>query len=216
MDDGRLTRPQLKCYIKTSPEVPLRSLSARSRIALLLQQGSLLAKQHRQLMSRGSAKPARGREQDRSLRSASEQRSTVDVGLDVSYVGERQDSAVIRIPAPICNLNSDINLIRNSDRGTDARSPFTRRNLSPIKRCIRPIDAGLFPAIDNSAVRLLCKPGRRSVTQRSEETPPKGSLPLRMKWLVEPLSAHLRKAQRVRLFSKAKPLAELNRRISPL
>ena len=214
MDDGRLTRPQLKCYIKTSPQVPLKPLSTRSRIAILLQQGNLLAKQHRQLMSRGSAKPAKGRESDRSLRCVSEQRShleTVDVGLDVSYGGERMDSAVIRIPAPVCNLNSEASIIRS----TDPRSLFLNRALSPVKRCLRPIDAGLFPSL-NSAIRLQYKQGRHSVTQRNEETPPRLQPPLRVKWLVEPLSTHLRKAQRVRLFPKANPLTELNRRISPL
>lgn len=210
MDDVRLTRPQLKCYIKSSPQASLK-LSTRSRIAFLLQQGNLLAKQHRQLMSRGSAKPARGRESDRSLRSVSEQRShldTVDVGLDVSYGGERLDSAVIRIPAPVCNLNSEASL----PRCTDPRNLFQSRALSPVKRYLKPIDAGLFPSIDSTA-RLQCKQGRRSVTQRNEGTPPR--LPLRVKWLVEPLSTHLRK-QRVRLFPKANPLTELNRRISPL
>lgn len=205
MTDERLSPPHLSCHLHSPAHS--KPISSRSQVAYLLQQGHFLSQQHRHLMSRGSHVKSR----DSDSRSTSEQRShltTVDVGLEASYIGERNEASCIRIHVPIC---SERELMPACDIATDARKTFIRRQISPEKRVVKPVEVGLFPQLDKKTYRKF---SHRAF--KSEGAPVKSSNAFRVKWLVPPLSSQLRKAQKSRFPFKSKPLSEINRGVSPL
>lgn len=185
-------------------------------MALLLQRSNLLSKKFRELMGRKSVRKNSAVEElrlERAVRKVDV--TTTEVGLSTAYTAEEQSEVVLKVPAPICNLNSEAE--RGHFRCSKAATPEPVRSRREAP-AVSGFDSAILrrQGVSGVYIRRNCafansRKGNNSVVL----TPPKTSSPLRMKWLVRPLSTHMRRYTRskAKLHEAKAPLSEANRRL---